>query len=177
MRPLSPGALEPARRQGRGSTAVVVVSCLAGLLVLVAPVIFFFSIFGDPYGRGFVEQREDGLYAQLRACERDTIHSVLVAPYDGQTERPAPIWSATSSSSVGASALKLFSTQPDFKVSRTDVAVPPTFEVIINQGRQSETSVVVERGELDQGQVAFGGGPVSRVDYEAMNNADFGCPQ
>lgn len=82
MCPLSMGALQPVRQTGRTSTAAIVVAVLAALLVVVAPLVFFLSIFGDPYERGFVERRDDGIYAQLRPCEGDSIHTIDVPRYD-----------------------------------------------------------------------------------------------
>lgn len=64
MRPLTAGATEPKREQGgyRPALRLVIVVSLAVTLVVVGPVVFFLSIFGDPYGRGFVERQPDGLY-------------------------------------------------------------------------------------------------------------------
>ncbi len=83
------------------------------MVVIVAPFVLFLSVAGDPLGLAFVERRADGLYAQFRACGRDTIHRVEVAPYDGHTEQPVPFWVATSSGEFGGSeSVKLFSAQP-----------------------------------------------------------------
>lgn len=146
------------------------------VLVVVAPVVFFLSIFGDSFGRDFVERRADGLYAQLRACDGDTVYAVEVAAYDGHTEQPVPFWMANSSAPGGAESVKLFSAQPMFDISTTDIKSPTIFEVTINKGWPSESSVVVDDLALDRGKVEFGGEPVLRADYDAMDNSDFGCP-
>lgn len=177
MRPLTAGGLRPNRRnQDRDRTAAIVVGCLAAILAVVAPVVFFLSIFGDPFGRAFVERRADGLYAQLRACDGDTVHAVEVAPYDGHSEQPVPFWIANSSVPGGAESVKLFSAQPMFDISTTDIKSSTIFEVTINKGLPSESAVVVDELALDPGKVEFGGEPVSRANYDAMDNSDFGCP-
>lgn len=180
MRPLTGGALQPVRAQ-RSSTYIgaFVLGGLVAVFVLVAPLVFFLSVFGDPYGRGYVERRPDGLYAQLRACDGDTIHTVEVSDYDELADQlPKPFWSATSIKSRGADAVELFSPQPDFDTSSlTTQAVPAIYTVVINEGRISEAYVTVEEGLLEPGEVTFGGqASVSRADYAAMPNSDFGCP-
>jgi len=82
---------------------------------------------------------------------------------------------ANSSAPGGAESVKLFSAQPMFDIS-THIKSPTVFEVTINKGWPSESSVVVDELALDPGKVEFGGEPVLREDYDAMDNSDFGCP-
>lgn len=58
----------------------------------------------------------------------------------------------------------------------SDIEKPTVYEVTINKGYRSESLVVVDELGLDVGNVEFGGEPVSRGDYDAMSNSDFGCP-
>ena len=177
MQPLSIGAMELTQAHGRHRTNLyITLGCLAAVLVLVTPVVLFLSVFGDPYPRAFVERRPDGLYAQLRACEKDPIYRVEVTDYNEQITEPAPLWVATRSGSEAANSVRLFSAQPGFDTSGKDRTTPSTYEVTINRGSDSESSVVVDELVLGLGEVEFGGDTAARADYDAMSNSDFGCP-
>lgn len=178
MRPLSPGALSPVRRQvGDHTVTAVALGCLTAALLVLAPFIYFLSIFGDPYPLAFVERRPDGYYAQLRACESDSVRRVEVYPYDGHTESPDPIWvAAAQSGSAGAKSVRLFEVQSGFDTTAVGAATPTLYEVSINEGYASESWVVVEQRRLGVGEVAGGGDPMSRADYDSMSDSDFGCP-
>lgn len=154
MRPPSVGAMELTQAHGRHRTNLYIsLGCLAAVLVLVTPVIFFLSVFGDPYPRAFVERRPDGLYAQLRACEKDPIYRVEVADADEQSAEPAPFWVATRSGSEAANSVRLFGAEPGFDTSEKDTTTPTAYEVTINTGSDSESSVVVDEPALGLGEV------------------------
>ena len=178
MRPLSVGALEPNRSgDGDHTAAAVAVAAVALALVVLAPIVFFLSVFGDPYPRAFVERRADGFYALLRACGApEPIYRVEVAPYNGSIELPDPFWVATRRGVGGADSVRLLSPQPGFDTSTTDSSTPTIYEVTINRNRLSESSVVVDELALSIGEVEFGGEPIPRADYDRMSNSNFGCP-
>lgn len=89
----------------------VLLTVFAGAANLTIGTVVFNRLFpGDPYGRTFLERREDGYYLGLRDCDRSEIHLVEVSPYDdnsASTLPPPPIWT-TSTTRDEVRTVKLF---------------------------------------------------------------------
>lgn len=146
------------------------------MVIIVGGLALYASVAGDPYGRTYVERREDGYYLGVRDCEPSMITSIEVSLYDeNASSTPPPIWTS-STTSEGLRTLKLFDENPGFKQRAVQSSYPATTYVILTNPASSYSYLTSDLTTLGLGQVDYGGPkPITLDAYRRLSNSKFGC--